>query len=174
MAASASRQFTRFASTALFVSLSLLAPGAAAQGPGLTDSIVGGWKLSAITLVQDGVKSEPYGGSPNGFASFHRDGRFSYMIIRSDLPRLANANRFLASPEEMKTIFLGTYSYYGRYSIDEAAGVMTLHVEASAHPNRKGTDEKRAVTIVGDEMRLTNFGPSVGGTSYAVWRRAAR
>ena len=93
------------------------------------------------------------------------------MIIRSDLPRIASNNRVIATPEEMKAVYLGSICYFGRYAVDEATGTLTLHVEVSSYTNYNGTDEKRLVTIAGDELRLTNPSPFMGGTAYLVLKR---
>jgi hypothetical protein len=93
------------------------------------------------------------------------------MIIRSGLPRIASNNRFEATPEEMKAVYLGAISYYGRYTVDEATGVLTLHVEVSSYANWNGTQEKRLVTIQGDDLKLTNPNPFMGGTSHLVLKR---
>jgi hypothetical protein len=149
-------------------------PSAWAQGRPLSEAIVGGWSLGSVVLEQGGARQEPFGRNPVGFASFHPDGRFSYMIIRSDLPRIASGNRFTATPEEMKAIYLGTIAYFGKYAIDEASGTLLLHIEVSNFTNWSGTTERRLLSIKEGEMKLVNPSPPTGGTSYIVWKRAER
>ena len=157
-----------FAAIALLWQFAALAQ---APTPPLKDRIQGAWALHSIVLDQGGTKSEPYGANPNGFASFFADGRFSYMIIRSDLPKVASGDRWKATPEEMKAIFLGSLAYFGRYTVDEQEGMLTLHTEVSSYPNASGTGAKRRVVISGDEMRLVNPSPSMGGSSLIIWKR---
>lgn len=148
-------------------------PDALAQFPGdsLRDRLVGSWTHSAIVLERQGEKVEPYGPSPQGLLTFQPDGSFSSMIIRSDVPRIASNNRFTATAEEMKAVYLGAICYYGRYELDESSGVLTLHVKASSYANYNGTRETRRVALQGDELRLTNPNPYMGGTSYLTLRR---
>lgn len=153
--------------------IAALGASASALAQQVSEAIVGGWTLASVVLEQDGKRQEPYGSSPKGFASFHPDGRFSYMIIRSDLPRVASGNRFTATTEEMKAIYLGTIAYFGRYTYNEASRTLLLHIEASNFTNWAGTTERRVLALTGDEMRLVNPAPPTGGTSYIVWKRHA-
>jgi hypothetical protein len=45
-------------------------------------------------------------------------------------------------------------------------------IERCTFPNWDGTDQKRSVTITGDEMKYTNTGASGGGKAELVWKRA--
>jgi hypothetical protein len=47
-----------------------------------------------------------------------------------------------------------------------------MKIEASSFPNWDGAEQKRTITVTGDEMRVLNpTPPSGGGTAYVVWRR---
>lgn len=159
------------ASVAILLALGGCATGLAQRDTGLREAILGGWILESVVLDQGGKRQAPFGADPKGFASFHPDGRFNYAIIRSDLPRIASGNRFTATPEEMKAIYLGTIAYFGRYEIDEASATLRLHIEVSNFTNWSGTTETRLVEIGDGVMRLVNPKPPTGGTSYIVWRR---
>jgi hypothetical protein len=43
-------------------------------------------------------------------------------------------------------------AYFGTYSTSDADKVLTYHIERSSWPNFEGQDQKRIVTIKGDEM----------------------
>ena len=43
-------------------------------------------------------------------------------------------------------------AYFGTYSVSEADKVLTYHIERATWPNFEGQDQKRIVTINGDEM----------------------
>jgi hypothetical protein len=45
-------------------------------------------------------------------------------------------------------------------------------IERCTFPNWDGTDQKRSVTITGDEMKYTNMAASGGGKAELVWKRA--
>jgi hypothetical protein len=63
------------------------------------------------------------------------------------------------------------FSYYGTYSIDEAAGTITHHVVDSSYPDLQGRDHVRWVEFEGnDRMVLT---PQEDGKGGAVTRKAA-
>jgi hypothetical protein len=50
--------------------------------------------------------------------------------------------------------------------------MMTMRIAAGSFPNWNGSEQKRIITISGDEMRVTNpTPPSGGGTAYLVWKR---
>lgn len=57
--------------------------------------------------------------------------------------------------------------------IDEAGRLLTLHAEAGTFPNWNGGDQKRSLTLVGDEMKWSNRTPAIGAEVVEVaWRRA--
>ena len=59
---------------------------------------------------------------------------------------------------------------YGRYSVDDSGSMVTYHIEQSVFPNADGTDQKRAVTISGNELR--NVAPIGPCTGVMLWKRA--
>jgi hypothetical protein len=66
----------------------------------------------------------------------------------------------------------GVLSHFGTYSLNEADGTFTLHVEVSSFSNYNGTDQKRIVTsLSADEMKVTNPTPTTPDTAYAVFKR---
>lgn len=67
----------------------------------------------------------------------------------------------------------GAIAYFGRYALDEAAGVLSLHVDASNRAGAAGRDQKRLVQLDGDALTLRNHhvSHSLGGVTL-VWKRA--
>jgi hypothetical protein len=50
---------------------------------------------------------------------------------------------------------------------------VNLHIEGGTFPNWDGQDQKRPMTITGDELMLINPTPSSGsGKNYITWKRA--
>ncbi len=50
---------------------------------------------------------------------------------------------------------------------------VNLHIEGSTFPNWDGQDQKRVMSVEGDELRLTNPTPSIGGgVNHIIWKRA--
>src|SRR5258706_11302940 len=83
------------------------------------------------------------------------------------------SSRVAGTPEENAAIVQGTIAYFGTYSVSVEDHLVTVHVEGGTFPNWVGTDQKRLFTIIGDELRYTNFNRSSGeGTALVVWKRA--
>ena len=49
---------------------------------------------------------------------------------------------------------------------------MSLHIEGNSFPNSADQDQKRVMTVKGDELRITNPTATIGGVAYVVWKRA--
>lgn len=101
-------------------------------------TIQGRWKLvAAEDLHADGsVARYPWGRHPIG--SIIVEGGACYVqIMSSDVPQ-AKSN------DDMKAALLSTYiAYEGPCTIDEAAGKLTLKVEAAWRPDYVGTEQTR-------------------------------
>lgn len=166
--------FARLAAFGL-LGLSLTGPSfVAAQSTGvdLRQQIVGAWTLVNVVLEQGGTKSEPFGPNPKGIATWDANGNFIHVLFRADLPKVASNNRMAPTPEEGKALAAGMLVTFGKYSISDADGSVTMKIEASSFPNWNGAEQKRTITVTGDEMRVINpTPPSGGGTAYVVWRR---
>ena len=81
--------------------------------------LVGTWTLVSIALEQDGKKTDFYGPNPQGQAIFDPNGRFSVIITRSDVPKLASNNRETGTAEENKAVVQGSIALFGTYSVSE-------------------------------------------------------
>ena len=164
------RKFTITRIVLLAIGFILLATDGLAQG---SKELVGAWTLVSITVNQGGQKNEPFGPAPKGSLIFERNGQFSITVTRSDLPKFGSSSRVAGTPEENAAIVQGTIAYFGTYSVSVEDHLVTVHVEGSTFPNWVGTDQKRLFTIIGDELRYTNFNRSSGeGTALVVWKRA--
>jgi Lipocalin-like domain len=76
--------------------------------------------------------------------------------------------------EELTAAFKGYAAYYGTYSVDELAGVITHHVDASMFPNWVGTDQRREAVLEGSRLTLSTRLPWHEGKEWLfrlVWRR---
>jgi Lipocalin-like domain len=143
--------------------------GAVAQTAKINKAqLVGSWVLVANTNTTPTSKTF---GSNDGIATF--DGsRFTIQLVRSDLPKFASNNRDNGTPDENKAVTQGSISYFGTYSVNDADGALTLHIERSSFPNWSGTDQKRIIrSLTADELKYTNPSASVGGTAELAWKR---
>ena len=79
---------------------------------------------------------QPYMGTqPLGQLIFESDGRFSNILLRSDLPKFKQNNRNEGSPEENAAVVKGSIAYYGTYVLD--GDRLKMHIDASTL-NRPG------------------------------------
>jgi hypothetical protein len=156
----------------LLLGVTLPAHDAGAQQKSLKDQLVGTWTIvSSTTKRPDG--SSQWGSNLKGLVIFTQDGHYSSHLMRADRPKFAAKNRLQGTPEENKAVVQGSIASYGTYTVDEAKKTYTLRIEGSTYPNLEGTESTRPFTISGDELKVTNPAPSVGGpASQAVYKRA--
>jgi hypothetical protein len=136
--------------------------------------LLGSWIfVSAQDVRPDGSKVDPWGPNPKGAAMFDANGRFTFMIMRSDLPKFASNNRAQATAEEGKAVAQGMIAFYGTYTINEGDKTLTTRIEGSSYPNLIGGEQKRTITsLTADELRYINPTTSTGTKAESVWRRA--
>lgn len=135
--------------------------------------LVGSWTLMSVTVNRDGEKVEPFGQNPKGTMTFDSGGRFSIIVTRSDLPKIASNNREAGTPEENRAVAQGSIAYFGTYNVNEDDHTFIVHVGGSTYPNFVGTDQKRIFVITGDELKYTNSDRSAGaGVALVLWKRA--
>jgi Lipocalin-like domain len=134
--------------------------------------LVGTWTWVSVDLTRpDGTKYQPFSANPKGYVIFDSNGRFAYLLSRPGRPKFAANNRDEGTPEENKATVQQTLAYSGTYEVSDKT--LIFHVEASTYPNAEGVDQKRSITVMGDELRWTNPAPTVagGGTAQTVLRR---
>ena len=88
--------------------------------------------------------SLPYGEAPEGLLVYTRSGHMSGYLMRRGVPAFKGGAR-AGSPEEMEAAFHGYLGYFGTYTIDHAADVVTHQVAGSWYPNWIGTDQIRYI-----------------------------
>jgi hypothetical protein len=152
--------------------LALVPSSAIGQQKSLKEQLLGTWTfVSSTTKNADG--SPLWGANPKGLIIFTDNGRFSSHTMRGDRPKFASNNRGQGTPDENKAVAIGTISSFGTYTVDEANKTYVLRYAGSSYPNLEGTSQTRPFTIAGDELRVTNPAPTVGGPpSQLVYRRA--
>jgi Lipocalin-like domain len=139
----------------------------------LAQQIQGSWILVSIYNEQDGKKIEPFGSKPRGSLILTPEGRFSMMFMRPSLPKFASNNRMTGTAEENQAIVQGSHAFFGTYAVaSEKEHTVSLHIEGNSFPNSADQDQKRVMTVKGDELRITNPTATIGGVAYVVWKRA--
>jgi hypothetical protein len=136
--------------------------------------LVGTWTYESIVVERtDGTRVAPFGSDPKGFITLSADGRYSLQLIRADIPKIASKDRLSGTAEENRAVAQGVLSQFGTYSVNEAEGTLTLHVETSSFPNENGMDQERIIaSISADKLQWTNPTPTTPGIAYSTLRRA--
>ena len=122
------------------------------------EAILGVWKLISIeTIGPDGQRkpSETYGKNPTGLIIYHPTGYMSVQFMKDPRPTFASPNPGNATPEEIRSAYLGYYAYFGTYEVNEKEGFVIHHLQASLKPFEVGIDFKRFFKIAGDRIILT-------------------
>jgi hypothetical protein len=142
-----------------------------------TQPLIGTWKLIAIDERDgEGKRVVPldYGPEPIGMLIYDAAGRMSVHAMRQGRPRFASEDVHSATPEQAKAAFVGYGAYFGTYTVDEQAGIVTHHVEGALNPNWEGSDQRRRFTLAGDKLTLSppEF-PAAGQkrTRQLTWQR---
>jgi hypothetical protein len=168
------RTFMIGAISALTLSAAALsASDSLAQGSSLKQQVVGTWTMvSNVNTRPDGSKYEALGPNPRGVFILDANGHFALTIIGEGRPKFASNSRLEGTADENKSAVHGAIAYFGTYTVNESDHTLTFHIERCTFPNWDGTEQKRLVTVTGDEMKYTNTAASGGGKAELVWKRA--
>jgi hypothetical protein len=148
--------------------ISLAAPAAHAQ----SKSLAGAWTLvSNVSTDASGKKEATYGEKPMGQIVFSADGRYTLLITKPDIPKVAANNRTKGTTEENKAVVGGSLAHYGTYKVDDKAKAIVFNIESSTFPNWNGTTQQRPYTMSGNQLKWNTPASSGGGTSDLVWKR---
>ena len=168
------KRFTAYATCIAAIWGTVLMPvSVTAQQKSLKDQLVGTWVFDLSTITRaDGTKSD----RPNlkGMVIYTAEGRFMFINVGTDTPRIASNDRTRATPEEAMAVLKTTVAYYGTYTIDEPSKTIVPKVEGSTFANLiGGPEQKRVITAISaDEMRFINPRTPAGDTLEFVWKRA--
>lgn len=135
----------------------------------------GSWILVDLYNEADGKKSEPFGPNPRGSMLLTPDGRFTMILMQASLPKFLTNVRTKGTAEEKQAVVQGSVAAFGTYAITgDKEQTLNLHIEGSTYPNWDGQDQKRPMSVSGDELKVINPTPSIGGTgkNYQIWKRA--
>ena len=134
--------------------LLLVVGAAAAETPTLASRLVGHWSLVSVAIGDQ----RTYGAEPKGSMFFDAGGHYAVIVVAAARAGASGA---------------GAVAYFGEYSLDEATGVLSLHIDAGNRADATGGDEKRLVQLDGDALTLRNdhASHSLGGVTL-VWKRA--
>jgi len=164
------------ACNAMLVALALLMPGAGdamsqvvqgqeTQGQTMPSDaakrFVGVWRYVG---TQIGGKPRPNrGANPKGFIFYTASGAMAAQIAPDRENKMAGAE---PTPDEAKAALADYVAYFGTYTVDERAGTVTHHRQASVQPGPLA-DYVRNYEFIGDRLILR----PVGTTQEVVWER---
>lgn len=141
------------------------------QTSGLKDQVIGTWSLMEQWVEQDGKKTQRFGLNPKGLAIYEGNGRFVSILLRPDLPKFVSNNAMAGTAEENQAVVRGSTAFYGTWSVNDSEGSLGIRIDGSTFPNWDGQDQKRGVSISGDDMKVCTPGAQIGGTACAIWKR---
>lgn len=151
----------------------LAASEAIGQQKSLQDQVVGTWSYVSVDVVQpDGKRVPLFGPHPRGLAVFDRSGHYILMTARDGQQRFASTNRMEGSADENKAVVQGTIAHFGTYTVNEADRSITFHIETSTFPNWNGTEQKRPISVTGDELKWVTPASTGAGSAEVVLTRA--
>lgn len=118
----------------------------------ISEKFVGTWKLVSTEGRPSGTKHER---NPTGYIVYDSTGHMHVQImLRNDREKFASEDLVKATVEEKALAYDGYVAYYGTYTINEAEGIITHHLEGSLDPNDIGKDLIRYFEFSGARITL--------------------
>jgi hypothetical protein len=147
---------------------------AAQDAPSLQSQLVGHWALASLEVVTSDAIEYPLGRDVSGRITYDQAGHMAVQIMQANRPPFASGDQASGTLAELTAAVSGYVAYFGTYSVDEAAGVVTHHIAGSLFPNWVGTDQRRRIGLHGSQLTLSTPPiPFEGKTRVfrVVWRR---
>jgi hypothetical protein len=142
------------------------------------EKLLGTWTLAAYveTEIDSGSVHHPLGESPLGFIMYTADGYMSAQLQRRDRKPFAGNDMYRGEASEYVAAGSTYLAYSGRFTVDEAAHVVSHHADVSFFPNWFGQTILRIAKFQGDSLILTTERPQrFNGTmkmAQLEWKRA--
>jgi hypothetical protein len=141
------------------------------------EQILGAWRLESRTVrkANGEILVDPVlGNQPIGRLFYDASG---YMMLQMMRQERAQAISVPSNPQDARSprIVLGYDAYFGTFEVNEAAGMITHHVEGSLFPEDLGKDFQRVFRIEGDTFTLSFASKSPEGfevTRTLLFRRS--
>jgi hypothetical protein len=143
------------------------------QPKSLRDQLIGAWTLvSADQISPDGKKDQTLGPNPKGVVIFDSSGHFAQVFARPGRAKFKANSKLRGTADENAAAVRGTAAYFGTWSIDEGSKTLLLRIVGSMYPNQDGTEQRRTVSVTGDELTIIIPTTASGMKSTNVLRRA--
>ena len=135
-----------------------------------TEPFIGTWELVGVERRTAEGELIPSENEPIGFLMYDPAGFMGVVIQGSNRQPSAGERR---TPEEALAALRSYTSYFGAFTVDEAAGAVTHHLEGSLNPSGAGSDYRRLYEFEGNRLTLQPpTGPS-GVVARLTWERVA-
>jgi hypothetical protein len=144
------------------------------DGRSLRTQLIGHWTLLSLEVVSGEAIQYPLGRDVSGLIVYDGAGHMAVQIMRANRPRFASGDQASGTFAELTAAVGGYIAYFGSYSVDEGARVVTHHLTGSLFPNWVGTEQQRAIVLQGDQLTLSSQPiPFQGETRVfrIVWKR---
>ena len=140
----------------------------------LAGLLVGNWSLVSFQAVNGDHTEYPFGADALGRLTYDGASHMAVQVMKTGRPFFASDDQDDGTIEELSAAFKGYAAYYGTYSVDEQARVITHHVVASMFPNWIGTDQRREAVLEENRLTLSTKLKRHNGKEWLfrlVWRR---
>src|SRR5437588_10813005 len=108
------------------------------------EDVYGAWRLvSWENRRANGEVSFPMGEKPVGINIYDPSGYMSGQIMRAGRPEFVSGHMRRGTADEVRAAFEGYLAYFGRYTFDTAAGVVTHYPDGALFPNWVGVAQPR-------------------------------
>ena len=156
----------------------LAAAGPLAQTDSVSSKFVGAWTLlSWVVTDPEGNERYPHGRNAAGQLVYTESGRVGVHQLnpQAELPDVSGLTPAEAA-RRLATVFA---AYFGTYTVDESAGIVTHHLEGVSDPTLIGTAQVRQFEFIGDDRLLltavldNEIARELGaaGTGLLTWER---
>ena len=125
--------------------------------------LVGIWRLVSITT--DGKANPLRGGKPTGYIFYTASGEMG-AIIQPDRPPITKLGAEPSPPEALAAL-RGYTAYFGTYTVDEKARIVTHHRTGNVQPGGEADVQRHYRFEPGNRLVLGG----VGTTNQNVWER---
>jgi hypothetical protein len=136
----------------------------------VVQTLVGGWELDLwTTFHSDGSETYPFGKDAIGLIMYSADGHMSCHLSVANRPLLDAPTIFAVSDADLGQSVRAYSGYFGTFSVDAQAGIVTHHVQGAWYPNFATVDQPRRYGFDGDLLFLE---AEVGDDLVRIaWRR---
>lgn len=141
----------------------------------IVNKLLGTWKLVEFAGTIDGQTVTPLNA---GRLTYDASGQVSLHMMVQERPKFVSDKKRQSTKDEAKIAFDGYVAYFGRYRVDEKAGVVIHSIEGSIFPNEIGKESIRFYELSGDRLtlRVTSLVdgkilPKSASTAYVIWER---